>query len=156
MKTKKNEKTYAVAKDTLFFLTKLRRFMHSAWLQEEYPCYRDEKFTKKMADFFEEKGKNLLAGVVLERYDKHRFFILNLVTRLEWWPWLQTMIYSRGIFGIGAALRRDIYEGYQEICRYFDGMFTEENKRDIMDIGLTGRDMNLFNAGWFLLKKYAD
>ena len=156
MKTKKNEKTYAVAKDTLFFLTKLRRFMHSAWLQEEYPCYRDEEFTKKMADFFEEKGKNLLAGVVLERYDKHRFFILNLVTRLEWWPWLQTMIYSRGIFGIGAALRRDIYEGYQEICRYFDGMFTEENKRDIMDIGLTGYDMSVFNAGWFLLKKYAD
>ena len=43
---KKNEKTYAVSKDTVLFLVKMRRYMHSAWLNEDYPCYRDKEFTK--------------------------------------------------------------------------------------------------------------
>ena len=158
MKTNKNEKTYAVSKDTFFFLTKLCRFITSAYLKEEYPCFRDKEFTKKMADLFLEEGIELFHGILIGHYGKFRFSVLKILPYVERWPWLYWMIYSRGIFGIGAFLKKDkdMYEGYQKICRYFDGMFTVENKRDIMDIELTGHDMMTFNAGWFLLKKYAD
>ncbi|MBR2507009.1 MAG: hypothetical protein IKB70_08975 [Bacilli bacterium] len=158
MKTKKNEKTYAVSKDTFFFLTKLCRFITSAYLKEEYPCFRDKEFTKKMADLFLEECVDLFYGVLIGHYGKFRFSVLKILPYVEQCPWLYWTIYSRGILGIGAGLKkdRDIYEGYQKICRYFDGMFTVENKRDIMEIELTGDDMMTFHGAWFLLKKYAD
>ena len=37
-------------------------------------------------------------------------------------------------------------KGIKKICRYFDGMFTVENKRDIMEIELTGDDMMTFHG----------
>ena len=156
MKTKKNEKTYAVSKDTVHFLVKLRRFMHSAWLEENYPCYRDKEFTKKMADLFDEILLDKIHGVLISDMNDQQNITRILTRRLKWWPWLQWTIYCRGIFGWGARYRSNMYGHYQELCRYFDGMFTEENKRDIMEIGLTGPDMMDVNCVWFLLKKYAD
>lgn len=153
-----NKYTYAVSKDTLFFMTKLKRFITSAYLKEEYPCFRDKVLTKKMADLFLEEGVSLFHGILIDHYSKFRFSVLKILPYVESYPWLYWTIYSRGIFGIGAALKkdRDMYEGYQKICRYFDGMFTVENKRDIMEIELTGNDMMTFHGAWFLLKKYAD
>ena len=50
-----------------------------------------------------------------------------------------------------------MYKHYQELCKYFDEMnFTVENKRDIMEIELTGQDKMVVDCLWFLLKKYAD
>ena len=158
MKTNKNEKTYAVSKDTLFFMTKLCRFMTSAYLKEEYPCFRDKEFTKKMGDLFDEEGVSLFYRIIIGHYSRPRLKVLEILPYVEWWPWLYWTIYSRGIFGIGAFFKKDkdMYEGYQKICRYFDGMFTVENKRDIMDIELTGHDLMTFHGGWFILRKYAD
>ena len=62
---KKNEKIYAVSKDTILFLVKTRRFMHSAQLNEDYPCYRDKEFTQKMADLFDEINISMLFGVLI-------------------------------------------------------------------------------------------
>ena len=49
-----------------------------------------------------------------------------------------------------------MYEHYQELCKYFDGFFTVENKRDIMEMPLPGIDKMDVENIWFLLKKYAD
>ena len=157
MKTKKNEKTYAVSKDTVFFLIKLRRFMQSAWLNEKYPCYRDKEFTERMANLFDEIDIDKFDGVLIADWNYERQKITRILTRrLKWWPWLQWTIYCRGIFGWGARYKSNMYGHYQDLCRYFDGMFTEENKRDIMDIELVGPDEMDFHCVWFLLKKYAD
>lgn len=155
---KKNEKTYAVSKDTVLFLVKTRRFMHSAWLNEDYPCYRDKEFTKKMADLFDEINLSMFYGVLFaDMVDIDKQNITRKVTRrLHWLPWLQWTIYCRGFFGWGARYKSNIYKHYQDICRYFDGMFTVENKRDIMEIELTGQDKMGVDCLWFMLKKYAD
>ena len=156
---KKNEKTYAVSKETIHFLVKTRRFMHSAWLNEDYPCYRDKEFTQKMADLFDEINLSMLYGVLIaDMVDIDKQNITRKVTRrLHWWPWLQWTIYCRGFFGWGARYKSNMYKHYQELCKYFDEMnFTVENKRDIMEIELTGSDMMDVNCLWFLLKKYAD
>ena len=159
MKTKKNEKTYTVSKDTILFLVKTRRFMHSAWLNEEYPCYRDKEFTQKMADLFDEINLSMLFGVLIaDMVDIDKQNITRKVTRrLWWWPWLQWTIYCRGFFGWGARYKSNMYKHYQELCKYFDEMnFTVENKRDIMEIELTGQDKMVVDCLWFMLKKYAD
>ena len=159
MKTKKNEKTYAVSKDTVLFLVKMRRYMHSAWLKEEYPCYRDKEFTKKMADLFDEISLSMFYGVLFaDMVDIDKQNITRKVTRrLWWWPWLQWTIYCRGFFGWGARYKSNMYRHYQELCKYFDEMnFTVENKRDIMEIELTGQDKMDVDCLWFMLKKYAD
>ena len=158
MKTKKNEKTYAVSKETIHFLVKTRRFMHSAWLNEEYPCYRDKRFTQKMADIFDEINLSMLYGVLVADIDIDKQNITRKVTRrLWWWPWLQWTIYCRGFFGWGARYKSNMYKHYQELCKYFDEMnFTVENKRDIMEIELTGQDKMVVDCLWFMLKKYAD
>ena len=154
---KKNEKTYAVSKDTVLFLVKMRRYMHSAWLQEDYPCYRDREFTKRMGSLFDEIALDKFLGILIDDDDLSKTRITKILTnRLSWWPWLQWTIYCRGIFGWGARYKSNMYGHYQELCRYFDGMFTVENKRDIMEIKLTGQDMMDVNCVWFLLKKYAD
>lgn len=153
---KKNEKTYAVSKETIHFLVKTRRFMHSAWLNEDYPCYRDKEFTQKMADLFDEKFNDFL-GILMDYTDLQKQDITRKVTRrLHWWPWLQWTIYCRGFFGWGARYRSNMYKHYQEICKFFNEMLTVENKRDIMEIELTGTDMMDVDCLWFLLKKYAD
>ncbi|MBR2463100.1 MAG: hypothetical protein IKB33_08230 [Spirochaetaceae bacterium] len=153
---KKNEKTYAVSKETIHFLVKMRRFMHSAWLNEDYLCYRDKEFTQKMADLFDDKFNDFL-GILMDYSDLQKQDITRKVTRrLHWWPWLQWTIYCRGFFGWGARYRSNMYKHYQEMCKYFDGMFTVENKRDIMEIELTGQDKMDVDCLWFLLKKYAD
>ena len=158
MKTKKNEKTYAVSKETIHFLVKTRRFMHSAWLNEDYPCYRDKEFTQKMADLFDEINLSMLYGVLIADIDIDKQNITRKVTRrLWWWPWLQWTIYCRGFFGWGARYKSNMYKHYQELCKYFDEMnFTVENKRDIMEIELTGQDKMVVDCLWFMLKKYAD
>ena len=158
MKTKKNEKTYAVSKYTILFLVKTRRFMHSAWLNEDYPCYRDKRFTQKMADIFDEINLSMLYGVLVADIDIDKQNITRKVTRrLWWWPWLQWTIYCRGFFGWGARYKSNMYKHYQELCKYFDEMnFTVENKRDIMEIELTGQDKMVVDCLWFMLKKYAD
>ena len=156
---KKNEKTYAVSKETIHFLVKTRRFMHSAWLNEDYPCYRDKEFTQKMADLFDEINLSMLYGVLIaDMVDIDKQNITRKVTRrLWWWPWLQWTIYCRGFFGWGARYKSNMYKHYQELCKYFDEMnFTVENKRDIMEIELTGQDKMVVDCLWFLLKKYAD
>lgn len=156
---KKNEKTYAVSKETIYFLVKTRRFMHSAWLNEDYPCYRDKEFTKKMADLFDEINLSMLYGVLIaDMVDIDKQNITRKVTRrLHWWPWLQWTIYCRGFFGWGARYKSNMYKHYQELCKYFDEMnFTVENKRDIMEIELTGQDKMDVDCLWFMLKKYAD
>ena len=155
---KKNEKTYAVSKETIHFLVKTRRFMHSAWLNEEYPCYRDKRFTQKMADIFDEINLSMLYGVLVADIDIDKQNITRKVTRrLWWWPWLQWTIYCRGFFGWGARYKSNMYKHYQELCKYFDEMnFTVENKRDIMEIELTGQDKMVVDCLWFMLKKYAD
>ena len=154
---KKNEKTYAVSKETIHFLVKTRRFMHSAWLNEDYPCYRDKEFTQKMADLFDEICLSMFYGVLVADIDIDKQNITRKVTRrLHWWPWLQWTIYCRGFFGWGARYRSNMYKHYQEMCKFFNEMLTEENKRDIMEIELTGTDMMDVDCLWFLLKKYAD
>ena len=155
---KNNEKTYAVSKDTILFLVKTRRFMPSAWLNEEYPCYRDKRFTQKMADIFDEINLSMLYGVLVADIDIDKQNITRKVTRrLWWWPWLQWTIYCRGFFGWGARYKSNMYKHYQELCKYFDEMnFTVENKRDIMEIELTGQDKMVVDCLWFMLKKYAD
>ena len=156
---KNNEKTYAVSKDTILFLVKTRRFMHSAWLNEDYPCYRDKEFTQKMADLFDEINLSMLYGVLIaDMVDIDKQNITRKVTRrLWWWPWLQWTIYCRGFFGWGARYKSNMYKHYQELCKYFDEMnFTVENKRDIMEIELTGQDKMVVDCLWFMLKKYAD
>ena len=157
MKTKKNEKTYAVSKETILFLVTTRRFMHSAWLNEDYPCYRDKEFTQKMADLFDEKFNDFL-GILMDYSDLQKQNITRKVTRrLHWWPWLQWTIYCRGFFGWGARYKSNMYKHYQEMCKFFDDMnFTVENKRDIMEIELTGSDMMDVNCLCFMLKKYTD
>ena len=43
------------------------------------------------------------------------------------------------------------------MCKFFDDMnLTVENKRDIMEIELTGCDMMIFYNLCFMLKKYTD
>ena len=156
---KKNEKTYAVSKETIHFLVKTRRFMHSAWLNEDYPCYRDKEFTQKMADLFDEINLSMLYGVLIaDMVDIDKQNITRKVTRrLWWWPWLQWTIYCRGFFGWGARYKSNMYKHYQEMCKFFDDMnLTVENKRDIMEIELTGQDKMVVDCLWFLLKKYAD
>ena len=156
---KKNEKTYAVSKDTVLFLVKMRRYMHSAWLKEEYPCYRDKEFTQRMANFFDEISLSMFYGVLFaDMVDIDKQNITRKVTRrLWWWPWLQWTIYCRGFFGWGARYKSNMYKHYQELCKYFDEMnFTVENKRDIMEIELTGQDKMVVDCLWFMLKKYAD
>ena len=156
---KKNEKTYTVSRETIHFLVKTRRFMHSAWLNEDYPCYRDKEFTQKMADLFDEINLSMLYGVLIaDMVDIDKQNITRKVThRLHWWPWLQWTIYCRGFFGWGARYKSNMYKHYQELCKYFDEMnFTVENKRDIMEIELTGQDKMVVDSLWFLLKKYAD
>ena len=154
---KKNEKTYAVSKDTVLFLVKMRRYMHSAWLNEEYPCYRDKEFTQRMADFFDENLSNMFYGVLLSSIDVHKQKYTDFIANcFGWWPWLQGMIYCRGFFGWGARFKSHMYEHYQELCKYFDGFFTVENKRDIMEMPLPGLDKMDVENIWFLLKKYAD
>ena len=155
---KKNEKTYTVSRETIHFLVKTRRFMHSAWLNEDYPCYRDKEFTQKMADIFDEINLSMLFGVLIaDMVDIDKQNITRKVTRrLHWWPWLQWTIYCRGFFGWGARYKSNMYKHYQELCKYFDGYFTVENKRDIMEIELTGQDKMVVDSLWFLLKKYAD
>lgn len=149
--------TYAVSRDTILFLVKARRFMHSAWLNEDYPCYRDKGFTQRMANLFDEKFK-FFSGILMDYTDLQKQNITRKVTqRLHWWPWLQWTIYCRGFFGWGARYRRNMYKHYQEMCKFFDDMnFTVENRRDIMEIELTGCDMMDVDCLWFLLKKYAD
>ena len=83
---KKNEKTYAVSKETIHFLVKMRRFMHSAWLNEDYLCYRDKEFTQKMADLFDDKFNDFL-GILMDYSDLQKQDITRKVTRrLHWWP----------------------------------------------------------------------
>ena len=72
------------------------------------------------------------------------------------WPWLTKVLIQRGIFGYGASFQRNIYEGYQRWCRYFDGMFNEEEIRVIMNTPLSGRAESGAEFGWDLLKKYAE
>ena len=155
---KKNEKTYTVSRETIHFLVKTRRFMHSAWLNEDYPCYRDKEFTQKMADLFDEINLSMLYGVLIaDMVDIDKQNITRKVTRrLWWWPWLQWTIYCRGFFGWGARYKSNMYKHYQEMCKYFHEMLTVENKRDILEIELTGTDMMDVDCLWFLLKKYAD
>ena len=155
---KKNEKIYAVTKETILFLVKTRRFMHSAWLNEEYPCYRDKRFTQKMVDISDEINLSMLYGVLVADIDIDKQNITRKVTRrLWWWPWLQWTIHCRGFFGWGARYKSNMYKHYQELCKYFDEMnFTVENKRDIMEIELTGQDKMVVDCLWFMLKKYAD
>ena len=80
----------------------------------------------------------------------------KVTRRLHWWPWLQWTIYCRGFFGWGARYRSNMYKHYQEMCKFFHEMLTVENKRDILEIELTGTDMMDVDCLWFLLKKYAD
>lgn len=153
---KKNRELYAVSKETIQFLVKTRRFMHSAWLSEDYPCYRDKEFTQKMADLFDDKFNDFL-GVLMDYTDLQKQNITRKVTRrLHWWPWLQWTIYCRGFFGWGARYKSNMYKHYQEMCKFFHEMLTVENKRDIMEIELTGTDKMDVDCLWFLLKKYAD
>ena len=154
---KKNEKTYAVSKDTVLFLVKMRRYMHSAWLNEEYPCYRDKEFTERMANLFDEICLDKFYGVLVADMDIDKQNITRKVSRrLYWWPWLQWTIYCRGFFGWGARYKSNMYKHYQELCKYFDGYFTVENKRDIMEMPLPGLDKMDVENIWFLLQKYAD
>ena len=156
---KKNKELYTVSRETIQFLIKTRRFMHSAWLNEEYPCYRDKEFTQKMADLFDEINLSMLYGVLIaDMVDIDKQNITRKVSsRLHWWPWLQWTIYCRGFFGWGARYKSNMYKHYQELCKFFDDMnFTVENKRDIMEIELTGQDKMVVDCLWFLLKKYAD
>ena len=155
---KKNEKTYAVTKETIHFLVKARRFMHSAWLEEDYPCYRDKEFTKRMGSLFDEIALDKFLGVLIDDDDLNKTRITKILTsRLSWWPWLQWTIYCRGFFGWGARYKSNMYKHYQEMCKFFDDMnFTVENKRDIMEIELTGCDMMVVNCLCFMLKKYAN
>ena len=154
---KKNEKTYTVSKETIHFLVKMRRFMHSAWLKEEYPCYRDKEFTQRMADLFDEICLSMFYGILVADIDIDKQNITRKVTRrLWWWPWLQWTIYCRGFFGWGARYRSNMYKHYQEMCKFFNEMLTVENKRDIMEIELTGTDKMDVDCLWFMLKKYAD
>jgi hypothetical protein len=146
--------TYAVSRETILFLVKVRRFMHSAWLQEDYPCYRDEEFTKRMANLFDEIALDKFLGVLIADDDLDKTRITKILT---WWPWLQWTIYCRGFFGWGARYRRNIYKHYQELCEFFFNMnFTVENRRDIMEIELTGQDKMVVDCLCFLLKKYMD
>jgi hypothetical protein len=146
--------TYAVLRETILFLVKVRRFMHSAWLQEDYPCYRDEEFTKRMANLFDEIALDKFLGVLIADDDLDKTRITKILT---WWPWLQWTIYCRGFFGWGARYRRNIYKHYQELCEFFFNMnFTVENRRDIMEIELTGQDKMVVDCLCFLLKKYMD
>ena len=157
MKTKKNEKTYEVSKDTIYFLCKMRRFMHSAWLEEDYPCYRDKEFTKRMGSLFDEIVLDKFLGVLIDDDDLNKTRITKILTsRLSWWPWLQWTIYCRGFFGWGARFKRNIYKHYQDICRYLDGKLTEENIREIMSVPVSEGDMLQEDGAWYLLKKYAD
>ena len=154
---KNNEKTYAVSKDTILFLVKTRRFMHSALLEEDYPCYRDKEFTEKMANIFNEKFNDFLGVLMEDGKFEHHEITRKVTRRLYWWPWLQWTIYCRGFFGWGARYKSNMYKHYQEMCKFFDDMnFTVENKRDIMEIELTGSDMMDVNCLCFMLKKYAD
>ena len=157
MKTKKNEKTYEVSKDTIYFLCKMRRFMHSAWLEEDYPCYRDKEFTKRMGSLFDEIVLDKFLGVLIDDDDLNKTRITKILTsRLSWWPWLQWTIYCRGFFGWGARFKRNIYKHYQDICRYLDGKLTEENIREIMSVPIEEGDIREEDGAWYLLKKYAD
>lgn len=148
--------TYAVSKDTILFLVKTRRFMHSAWLNEEYPCYRDKEFTERMANLFDEICLDKFYGVLVADMDIDKQNITRKVSRrLSWWPWLQWTIYCRGFFGWGARYKSNMYKHYQELCEFFFNMnFTVENKRDIMGIELTGQDKMVVDCLCFMLKKY--
>ena len=57
---------------------------------------------------------------------------------------------------MGCLFKGDIYEGYQDICRYLDGKLTEENIREIMSVPVEEGDMLEEDGAWYLLKKYAD
>lgn len=101
----------------------------------------------------------MLIGVVMfdPTHIKARKFVLDhIIPYIQWCYWLKRRIILRGIFGIGAALRRDIYEGYQDICRYLDGKLTEENIREIMSVPVEEGDMLEEDGAWYLLKKYAN
>ena len=82
---KKNEKTYTVSRETIHFLVKTRRYMHSAWLNEEYPCYRDKEFTQRMADFFDENLSNMFYGVLLSSMDVHKQKYTDFIDNYALW-----------------------------------------------------------------------
>ena len=161
IKTKKNKKTYIVSRETLHFFTKLKRYVYYATVETDRFTFKDPEFIERLDKWFFEKDGlyDLLIGVVMfdPTHIKARKFVLDhIIPYTQWCYWLKRRVLLRGIFGWGACLRGDIYEGYQDICRYFDGMFTVENKRDIMEIELTGCDMMIFYNLCFMLKKYAD
>ena len=161
MKTKKNKKTYIVSRETLHFFTKLKKYVYYATVETDRFCFKDEELREKLTDtFFKEGGLyDLLIGVVMfdPTHVKARKFVLeHIIPYTRWWYWLKRRVLLRGIFGWGACLRRDIYEGYQDICRFLDGKLTEENIREIMSVPVSEGDMLEEEGAWYLLKKYAD
>ena len=161
IKTKKNKKTYIVSRETLHFFTKLNRYLCYATIETDKFTFKDPEFIERLDKWFFEEGGlyDLFKGVVMfdPTHIKARKFVLDhIVPYIQWCYWLKRRIILRGIFGIGAALRRDIYEGYQDICRYLDGKLTEENIREIMSVPVSEGDMLQEDGAWYLLKKYAD
>lgn len=161
MKTKKNEKTYAVSRETLHFFTKLKKYVYYATVETDRFCFKDEELRERLTDtFFKEGGLyDMLIGVVMfdPTHVKARKFVLDhIIPYTRWCYWLKMRVLLRGIFGWGACLRGDIYEGYQDICRYLDGKLTEENIREIMSVPVEEGDMLEEDGAWYLLKKYAD
>ena len=112
-----------------------------------YDFFNRLRFRFRWWPWLEDKFDNLSSSQMITR---------KLGDCFEWWPWLQKKIYQKGIFGYGCHYRWNIYEGYQKWCRFFDGMFTEENIRDILDIELTGPNEYHAEGAWELLKKYAE
>ena len=161
MKTKKNEKTYAVSRETLHFFTKLKKYVYYATVETDRFCFKDEELRERLTDtFFKEGGLyDMLIGVVMfdPTHVKARKFVLDhIIPYTRWCYWLKMRVLLRGILGWGACLRGDIYEGYQDICRYLDGKLTEVNIREIMSVPVEEGDMREEDGAWYLLKKYAD
>ena len=161
IKTKKNKKTYIVSRETLHFFTKLKRYVYYATVETDRFTFKDPEFIERLDKWFFEKGGlyDLLIGVVMfdPTHVKARKFVLDhIIPYTQWCYWLKRRVLLRGIFGWGACLRGDIYEGYQDICRYLDGKLTEENIREIMSVPVEEGDMLEEDGAWYLLKKYAD
>ena len=161
IKTKKNKKTYIVSRETLHFFTKLKKYVYYATVETDRFCFKDEELRERLTDtFFKEGGLyDMLIGVVMfdPTHVKARKFVLDhIIPYTRWCYWLKRRVLLRGIFGWGACLRGDIYEGYQDICRYLDGKLTEENIREIMSVPIEEGDIREEDGAWFLLKKYAD
>ena len=159
IKTKK--KTYIVSRETLHFFTKLKKYVYYATVETDRFCFKDEELRERLTDtFFKEGGLyDLLIGVVMfdPTHVKARKFVLDhIIPYTRWCYWLKRRVLLRGIFGWGACLRGDIYEGYQDICRYLDGKLTEENIREIMSVPIEEGDIREEDGAWYLLKKYAD